>query len=193
MTDVTELLEAIQKGQPQAADALLPLVYDELRKLAVAKLVQEKPGQTLQATALVHEDYVRLVGDREKGKQEQQWGGRGHFFGAAAEAMRRILIEQARRKRALKAGGEYRRLDAEKIAELAEEPAADTLDILALDEALKKLEKKSPRQAELIKLRYFAGLTLEQAADALGLAASTASADWVYAKSWLRLEMRGEE
>jgi RNA polymerase sigma factor (TIGR02999 family) len=193
MTDVTELLEAIQKGQPQAADTLLPLVYDELRKLAAAKLVQEKPGQTLQATALVHEAYLRLVGDREIRKQEQRWNGRGHFFAAAAEAMRRILIEQARRKKALKAGGEHQRLDAEKIAELAVEPSSDALDILALDEALKRLEQKSPRQAELVKLRYFAGLTLEQTADALGLAVSTASADWVYAKSWLRLEMQSGE
>lgn len=193
MTDVTELLEAIQKGQPQAADALLPLVYDELRKLAAAKLVQEKPGQTLQATALVHEAYLRLLGDREQGKADQLWNGRGHFFAAAAEAMRRILIEQARRKRALKSGGERQRLNADQIAELADEPATDALDILALDEALKKLERKSPRQAELIKLRYFAGLTLNEAADAMGLAASTASADWVYAKSWLRLEMQSGE
>jgi RNA polymerase sigma factor (TIGR02999 family) len=190
MTDVTRLLEAIQQGQPQAADALLPLVYDELRKLAAAKLVQEKPGQTLQATALVHEAYLRLVGDREKGKADQFWNGRGHFFAAAAEAMRRILIEQARRKRALKAGGERQRLDAEQIAELADEPSTEALDILALDEALKKLERKNPRQAELIKLRYFAGLTLQEAADAMGLAVSTVSADWVYAKSWLRLEMQ---
>lgn len=193
MTDVTELLEAIQKGQPQAADALLPLVYDELRKLAAAKLVQEKPGQTLQATALVHEAYLRLLGDREQGKADQLWNGRGHFFAAAAEAMRRILIEQARRKRALKSGGERQRLNADQIAELADEPATDALDILALDEALKKLERKNPRQAELIKLRYFAGLTLNEAADAMGLAASTASADWVYAKSWLRLEMQSGE
>jgi len=190
MTDVTRLLEAIQQGQPQAADALLPLVYDELRKLAAAKLAQEKPGQTLQATALVHEAYLRLVGDRERGNADQLWGGRGHFFGAAAEAMRRILIEQARRKRALKAGGDRQRLNADQIAELPAEPSTDALDILALDEALKKLERKNPRQAELIKLRYFAGLTLQEAADAMGLAASTVSADWVYAKSWLRLEMQ---
>ncbi len=193
MTDVTELLEAIQNGQPRAADTLLPLVYDELRKLAAARLVHEKPGQTLQATALVHEAYLRLVGDRKLGTKELAWNSRGHFFAAAAEAMRRILIEQARRKRALKAGGGRQRLEAEKIVDLAEEPLADRLDILALDEALKKLEQKSPRQAELVKLRYFAGLTLDEAADALGLAASTASADWVYAKSWLRLEMQADE
>jgi RNA polymerase sigma factor (TIGR02999 family) len=197
MGDVTRILAGIESGDPAAAEQLLPLVYEELRKLARQKLRHEQPGQTLQATALVHEAWLRLVGGaRESGAGSQEpgnWNSRGHFFAAAAEAMRRILIEQARRKRTTKAGGGRERLHSDVIAEIAEEPAADALDILALDEALKKLERKSPRQAELIKLRYFAGLTLEQAAEAMGLATSTASADWVYAKSWLRLEMRADE
>ena len=183
MSDVTRILSQIEHGDPAAAEQLLPLVYQELRKLAAARLAQEKPGQTLQATALVHEAYLRLVGD-------QHFGNRGHFFAAAAEAMRRILIEQARRKRALKAGGQRRELA--EIAEPAEE-AADPLDLLALDDALAKLQRQSPRKADLVKLRYFAGLSIDEAARALGIAASTANADWVYAKSWLRLEMRAEK
>jgi len=215
MADVTKLLNAIQQGQPQAAEELLPLVYDELRKLARLKLRQEKPGQTLQATALVHEAYLRLVGRPDGEKEREREGAtdqnqhlsvppslppsvpsfdsRGHFFVAAAEAMRRILIEQARHKRALKSGGARERLHPEVIAHMADEPASDALDLLALDEALRKLELENPRKAQLVKLRYFAGLTIEEAANALGVAASTASADWVYAKSWLRLEMQTAE
>ncbi|MBI3866469.1 MAG: sigma-70 family RNA polymerase sigma factor [Planctomycetia bacterium] len=207
MNDVTRILSAIEQGDPQAAEKLLPLVYDELRKLAAVKLAQEKPGQTLQATALVHEAYLRLVRpearvDDSRVSSDQHpppdsrhpnssgWDSRGHFFAAAAEAMRRILIEQARRKRALKAGGGIRR---EELDDIPAESPADSLDLLALDDALDKLERQNPRKAQLVKLRYFAGLTIEQAAEAMGVAASTASADWDYAKSWLRLEMRSAE
>ena len=182
MNDVTRLLSAIDQGDPQAAGRLLPLVYDELRKLAAQRLAQEKPGQTLEATALVHEAYLRLV-DVEKA---QRWNSRGHFFAAAAEAMRRILVEQARHKRSAKAGGQLRR------AELHEEQLAAPsrgVDLIALDEALNKLAGLDSRKAELVKLRFFAGLTIRQAAAALGIAESTADADWAYAKSWLRLEL----
>jgi RNA polymerase sigma factor (TIGR02999 family) len=163
----------------------LPLVYDELRKLAKQKLVQEKPGQTLQATALVHEAYLRLV-DVEK---TQHWNSRGHFFSAAAEAMRRILVENARRKKSLKAGGDHRRVDLADVEPAIEGPA---VDLLALDEALAQLEAKDERKARLVKLRYFAGLTNEQAAQALGISTSTADNDWAYARSWLRLAMLGD-
>jgi RNA polymerase sigma factor (TIGR02999 family) len=192
MSDVTRILSQLEKGDLAAAEQLLPLVYEELRKLARQKLQHEKPGQTLQATALVHEAYLRLVGNGEQGtgNRGQEWTGRGHFFAAAAEAMRRILIEQARRKRSLKAGANHQRRE---LAEIAEEPSSDPIDILSLDEALQKLEQQSPRKAELVKLRYFAGLTIDEAAKALGVAPSTASADWLYAKSWLRLEMRSAD
>ncbi|HVC93955.1 MAG TPA: ECF-type sigma factor [Pirellulales bacterium] len=183
MSDVTQILAAIEHGNPAAAEQLLPLVYDELRKLAAARLAREQPGQTLQATALVHEAYLRLVDTAQAAK----WNSRGHFFGAAAEAMRRILIEQARHKQTLKAGAARHRGE---LPDVAEKSRGEPLDLLALDEALQKLERLSPRRAELVKLRYFAGLTLEQAAQALGVATSTASADWAYAKSWLRLEMQ---
>jgi len=165
----------------------LPLVYDELRKLAAAKLSQEKPGQTLQATALVHEAYLRLIG---RDGQQQSWDSRGHFFAAAAEAMRRILVDQARHKATIKAGGLEQRVELPP----AKEPFIDgpSLDLLALNEALTKLEKKDPRKAELIKLRFFAGLSNQQAAAALGVATSTVDLDWAYARSWLRLEMSGE-
>ena len=182
MSDVTRILSQIESGDPSAAEKLLPLVYDELRKLAAANLAKEKPGQTLQATGLVHEAYIRLV-DVEKA---QLWNSRGHFFGAAAEAMRRILIEQARHKRTLKADATRERGD---LSNFAAEPPTDLLDLLALDEALQKLERQNPRKAELVKLRFFAGLTIDEAAQVLGVAASTANADWTYAKSWLRLEM----
>jgi RNA polymerase sigma factor (TIGR02999 family) len=186
MSDVTRILSAIDRGDPVAAEKLLPLVYDELRKLAAVRLAQEKPGQTLQATALVHEVYLRLVGRDDA----QRWNSRGHFFGAAAEAMRRILVENARRKRSLKGGGARERVGLSDVAQ----PATDEpLDLLALDDALQKLAQCSPRRAELVKLRYFAGLSVEQAAAALGVAVSTVSADWVYAKSWLRLEMSSSE
>jgi RNA polymerase sigma factor (TIGR02999 family) len=182
MSEVTRILSAIEGGDPHAAEQLLPLVYDELRKLAAQKLAQENPGQTLQATALVHEAYLRLV-DVEKA---QHWDSRGHFFAAAAEAMRRILIDQARRKKSAKGGGQLQRI------ELHDEQLAvpsQNVDLIALDEALEKLARHDGRKAELVKLRFFAGLTLRQAADALGIAESTADADWAYAKSWLRVEL----
>src|SRR5436190_11792684 len=182
MSDVTQILNAIEHGDPRAADQLLPLVYEELRKLAAQRLAQEKPGQTLQATALVHEAYLRLVGDADA----QPWNSRGHFFAAAAEAMRRILIEQARHKRSAKGGGQRQRV------ELHEEQLAASsrhVDLLALDEALGKLAGHDRRKAELVKLRYFAGLTIREAAAALGISESTADADWAYAKSWLRVEL----
>jgi RNA polymerase sigma factor (TIGR02999 family) len=185
MTDVTQILSAIEQGDPSAAEQLLPLIYDELRKLAAAKLAHEKPGQTLQATALVHEAYLRLV-DAEK---TQRWNSRGHFFGAAAEAMRRLLVEQARRKSTLKAGGDLQRVD---ICVVDAVVAGPRLDLLALDEALQRLGDMDPRKAELVKLRFFAGLTNQQAAEVLGVATSTADADWAYAKCWLRVEMTGE-
>ena len=181
MTDITRILSAIEQGDPQAAAQLLPLVYDELRKLAAQRLAQEKPGQTLQATALVHEAYLRLVG----GAQTQDWDGRRHFFAAAAEAMRRILIDRARHKQTRKAGGGGRRLDLDDIQPVLEEENSDRL--LALDEALRQLEAEDPRKAELVKLRFFAGLTAEQAAAALGVSTSTAEKDWAYARSWLRV------
>jgi RNA polymerase sigma factor (TIGR02999 family) len=181
MTDVTRILSAIERGDPQAAAQLLPLVYDELRQLAAQRLAQEKPGQTLQATALVHEAYVRLVG----GEQTQDWDGRRHFFAAAAEAMRRILIDRARHKQTRKAGGGRRRLDLDDLEPALEEANGDRL--LALDEALGQLEAEDPRKAELVKLRFFAGLTAEQAAAALGISTSTAEKDWAYARSWLRV------
>jgi RNA polymerase sigma factor (TIGR02999 family) len=185
MSDVTRMLTAIERGDPQAAEQLLPLVYQELRRLAAQRLAREAPGQTLQATALVHEAYLRLVGADDPG-----WENRGHFFAAAAEAMRRILVENARRKAALKAGGGRQRLD---LAEVAPAIEGTSLDLLALDEALAALEVRDPRKAELIKLRYFAGLTVEQAAAALGISVSTADNDWAYARSWLRLAMLGDE
>ena len=182
--DVTQILSAIEAGDPTAAAELLPLVYDELGKLAAARLADERPGQTLQATALVHEAYLRLVG----GGRPQDWNGRGHFFAAAAEAMRRILVEAARHKRSQKAGGGRQRLALDDVEPPAEGP--DT-DLIALDEALEKLERKDPRKARLVKLRFFAGLTVDQAARTLGISPSTADEDWAYARSWLRLEIGG--
>jgi RNA polymerase sigma factor (TIGR02999 family) len=184
MSDVTRILSAIEDGDPHAAEQLLPLVYDELRRLAATKLAQEQPGQTLQPTALVHEAYLRLVSVEEA----QRWHGRGHFFAAAAEAMRRILIEKARRRRRRRHGGGLQRLPLED-----NEPAVDlpieAVDLLALSEALDHLEEASPRRAQLVKLRYFAGLTLPEAAELLGIAQSTAEADWTYAKAWLKRDM----
>jgi len=185
VSEVTRILSAIESGDAQAANQLLPLVYDELRRLAAQKLAREKPGQTLQATALVHEAYVRLV-DVEKA---QHWDSRGHFFSAAAEAMRRILIERARQKQSLKRGGGRERVELAAVEPAVLPMACD--DFLGLDEALKKLEQQSPRKAELVKLRFFAGLTTVQAAEALGVSVSTAENDWTYARSWLRLEMLG--
>src|SRR5437763_12306843 len=169
MTDLTRILSRIERGDPLAADQLLPLVYGELRQLAARRLAEEKPGQTLQPTALVHEAYLRLVG----GEQPQDWGGRGHFFAAAAEAMRRILVEAARRKGRLKRGGDLRKQPLDEN-EPAAAPPADATDLIALDEALGRLESASPRRARLVKLRYFAGLTLPEAAGVLGVSRSTA-------------------
>ncbi len=182
MNEVTAILQAAGQGDRQAAGQLLPLVYDELRRLAAQKMAHEPAGQTLEATGLVHEAYLRLVG----GQGAQQWNGRGHFFAAAAEAMRRILVERARHKRRRKAGGEFRRQELSDIQPAIDEP---DVDLLALDEALEKLEKHDRRQAELVKLRFFAGLTIEQAAQALGVSTSTADYDWAYARCWLRVEM----
>jgi RNA polymerase sigma factor (TIGR02999 family) len=182
MSEVTRILSEIEQGDPHAAAQLLPLVYDELRKLAAQKLAQERPGQTLQATALVHEAYVRLV-DTE---QAQRWNSRGHFFAAAAEAMRRILIEQARRKKADKAGGGWQRHDL-LDAELAVDSAGD--DLFAVDEALTRLAVAHPRAARLVQLRFFLGQTLEEAAANLGLQTRTAYRDWAYARAWLRREL----
>ena len=187
MTDVTQILSKIEQGDSAAAAQLLPLVYGELRKLAAAKLAHEQPGQTLQATALVHEAYLRLVGG---GEAQQNWDSRGHFFGAAAEAMRRILVEQARRKRSLKGGGEHNRVE---MSDVAAEMTSDSTDLVELDSALKKFEEVHPRKAQLVKLRFFGGLTIDRAADALGVATSTADADWAFAKGWLKVEMRKSE
>jgi RNA polymerase sigma factor (TIGR02999 family) len=181
VSDVTQILSAIERGDPHAAEQLLPLIYDELRRLAEQKLAHEQPGQTLQATALVHEVYLRLLG----GEPSQGWDGRGHFFAAAAEAMRRILIDRARHKLTGKAGGGRRRLDLDDIELTLEEANGDRL--LALDEALQQLEAEDPRKANLVKLRFFAELTAEQAAAALGVSTSTAEKDWAYARSWLRV------
>jgi RNA polymerase sigma factor (TIGR02999 family) len=185
MTDVTRILLDIERGDTRAAEQLLPLVYDELRRLAVERLAQEKPGQTLQATALVHEAYLRLIG----GTPARNWDGRGHYFAAAAEAMRRILIDRARHKQTRKAGGERRRLDLDDIEPVLEERNGDRL--LALDEALRGLEAQDPRKPALVKLRFFAGLTAEQAAAALGVSLATAEKDWAYARSWLRVAIDG--
>jgi RNA polymerase sigma factor (TIGR02999 family) len=183
MTDVTQILSQIEEGDPSAAEQLLPLVYDELRKLAAAKLAQEKPGQTLQATALVHDAYIRLV-DVEKA---QHWDSRGHFFAAAAEAMRRILIQNVRRKRAEKRGGEMDRWELNDV-ELAVESKA--LDIVCLSDALDVLSAEDPSAAELAKLRIFAGLSVDDAGAALGLPHTTAYRQWTYAQAWLRAKLR---
>ncbi len=181
MSDVTTILSAIEQGDPHASEQLLPLVYDELRQLAARKLAQEKPGQTLQATALVHEAYLQLVGSRSP--ESPSWDNRRHFFAAAAEAMRRILVNNARRKRSLKRGGDRVRqeLDASQLAA----PAVDD-ELLAIDEALTRLTATEPQVAELVKLRYFAGLTIPQAAESLGIAPRTADAWWSYAKAWFQ-------
>jgi RNA polymerase sigma factor (TIGR02999 family) len=183
MNEITRILSAIEQGDAQAADELLPLVYSELRRLAAQRLSREAPGQTLQATALVHEAYLRLVSGEDPG-----WNGRGHFFAAAAEAMRRILIERARRERTLRRGGDRNRLNLDQ-ADLAAPERSE--DLLALAEALGQLAKKDARKAELIKLRYFAGLTMEQAAEILGISVATAHRDWNYARAWLHRSIGG--
>jgi RNA polymerase sigma factor (TIGR02999 family) len=185
MSEVTRILSAIDQGDPSAAEQLLPLVYEELRQLAARRLAQEQPGQTLQATALVHEAYLRLV-DVEPA---QRWNGRGHFFAAAAEAMRRILVEQARRKLAGKRGGRARRVPLD-AADAGYVPPDD--DLLAIDEALTRLAAEDPQAARLIQLRYFAGLSAEDAAEAVGIARSTAYEHWAYARVRLRCLLDGE-
>jgi RNA polymerase sigma factor (TIGR02999 family) len=184
MTEVSRLLSAARQGDPHAAAQLLPLVYDELRRLAARRLAHEAPGQTLQATALVHEAYLRLVG----GGQADRWDDRGHFFAAAAEAMRRILVESARRRRSLKRGGDRARegLDVEEIA-----VPAPREDLLALDEALDRLAALDPVKAELVKLRYFAGCTIAEAAGLLNISTATAERHWAYARAWLHQEVAG--
>ena len=184
MSDVTQILSQIESGDLAASEQLLPLVYDELRKLAAARLALEKPGQTLQATALVHEAYVRLVGNNGA-----RWDGRGHFFAAAAESMRRILVENARHKKSQRAGGDWQRVELSDLDVASPQPA---VDVLALSAALDKLEAQAPRKAALVKLRYFAGLTNQEAAAALEISSATADNDWAYAKSWLKLELSRE-
>jgi RNA polymerase sigma factor (TIGR02999 family) len=188
MSDVTAILSAVERGDSAATEKLLPLVYDELRKLAKTRLAQEKPGQTLEATALVHEAYLRIAGH----SPGRHWDGRGHFFAAAAEAMRRILVENARHKQSLKGGGGERpqRLDADPAFF---EAALDPLEVLAIHESLERLAAKSPRKAELVKLRYFLGCTIPESADVLGIAAATAEEDWTYAKAWLRRDLARED
>ncbi len=185
MSEVTRILSAIEQGDQQAAEQLLPLVYDELRRLAAQKLAQEKPGQTLQATALVHEAYLRLVGKGD----EQAWNGRGHFFAAAAEAMRRILVEQARRRAAAKRGGQAERmaLDSSELAAPAPEE-----HLLAVHDALDDFARTDPEAATLVKLRFFGGMTMTEAAEALGMSVRSAQNVWTYARSWLRRRMRPE-
>jgi RNA polymerase sigma factor (TIGR02999 family) len=184
MSEITQILSAIGRGDPHAAGELLPLVYDELRKLAARRLAQEKPGHTLDATSLVHEAYLRLAG----GDAQQAFDGRGHFFAACAEAMRRILVENARRKGREKHGGGRARADIDGL-DVAAPQRAD--DLLALDEALSLLAAEDPRAAELVKLRYFAGLTIPQAAEVLGIAPRTADLLWAYARSWLLRKIEG--
>ena len=181
VADVTQILAAIEQGNPHAAAELLPLVYDELRKLAAARLADEKPGQTLQATALVHEAYLRLVG----ADASAQWDNRGHFFAAAAESMRRILVEQARHKATLKRGGQRERQEIEPD-DLPVTPLGDPLEILAVHEALDLLAAEAPRKAEVVKLRYFLGCTMTETAEVLGVAIKTAEEDWTYVRAWLR-------
>jgi RNA polymerase sigma factor (TIGR02999 family) len=186
MSEVTRILFAIEQGDPHAAAELLPLVYDELRKLAADRIAQERPGQTLQATALVHEAYLRLVDD----KKAQPWDSRGHFFAAAAEAMRRILVESARKKKRLRHGGGRRRVDLQEAISLADSPQDD---LLALDEALTRLAVREPAKAELVKLRYFAGLSIDEAADLMHISRSTAKRYWAFARAWLLAEIDDAE
>jgi RNA polymerase sigma factor (TIGR02999 family) len=186
MSDVTRILSAIERGDPQASDELLPLVYDELRKLAAQRLTHEKPGQTLQATALVHEAYIRLVDDAKS----QHWNSRGHFFAAAAEAMRRILVNRARDKQRLKRGGERQRIDLDKI-EFALDTSAESL--LELDDAIQRLAESDQLGANLVKLRFFAGLNLKDAAEFLGIPRRTADRHWAYARAWLYDQLSGSD
>ena len=188
MNEVTQILAGIEAGDPHAAAQLLPLLYDELRNLAAQKLAQEKPGQTLQATALVHEAYLRLIGN----EKDQHWDSRRHFFAAAAEAMRRILIDRARQKHSVKRGGALQRVPLDEGASLMAEEETSQEDLLALDEALQQLEAEDPVKARLVKLRFFAGVSLEDAADMLGISAATAKRYWIYARSWLYGKLQGD-
>jgi RNA polymerase sigma factor (TIGR02999 family) len=184
MSDVTRILSQIESGDPTAAEQLLPLVYEELRKLAAGKLAHEKPGQTLQATALVHEAYLRLV-DVEKA---QHWDSRGHFFAAAAESMRRIIIDAARRRRRLKRGGDRARID---IGDLELATAMPDERLLAIDEAIERLDREDSAAAALVKLRFYAGMSISEAADAIGISRTNAYEQWAYARAWLRTEVEG--
>jgi RNA polymerase sigma factor (TIGR02999 family) len=181
MSDVTRILDAIERGDANAAEELLPLVYEELRRLATQKMSQEAPGQTLQATALVHEAYLKLVGPNAP-----SWSSRAHFFAAAAEAMRRILIDNARRKQRLKRGADRQRVELDDVDIAIEGPS---IDLIALDEALSKLAQEDSAAAELVKMRFFAGLTLDQVADVLGISRRTADRNWAYARAWLFQEI----
>jgi len=182
MSDVTRILQSIEEGDPQAAEELLPLVYDELRKLAAARMAHEKPGQTLQATALVHDAYLRLVESERRGSSPPSWNSRGHFFAAAAEAMRRILIENARQRKREKRGGQLRRVELSEVQIGIDSPPDD---LLALDESLEKLAAADPQIAQLVKLHCFAGLSIEQAAELLSISTRTAYRNWSYARAWL--------
>ncbi len=190
MSEVTPILNAIEAGDPHAAAQLLPLVYDELRRLAAQRLAQEKPGQTLEPTALVHEAYLRLVASpgRQPGEVEPHWDHRGHFFAAAAEAMRRILVDAARRKQTVRHGGERRRVPLHDHHSITQSPD----DLLALDEALTRFAAEEPAKAELVRLRFFAGLSTPEAAAALGISVATAERWWAYARTWLFSELRDE-
>jgi RNA polymerase sigma factor (TIGR02999 family) len=188
MSEATPIIETVDKAGPQAAERLLPLVYDELRRLAAQRLAREKPGQTLHATALVHEAYLRLVGG--EGDNAPRWESRGHFFAAAAEAMRRILVENARRRKRIKHGGGMCRVDLHNIHTAIDTPADE---VLAVDDALSRLAVEDPEAAEIVKLRYFAGMTVDEAAQALGMSRATAYRHWTYARAWVRCELRGEK
>ena len=189
MSDVTQILHAIEQGDPGAASQLLPLVYDELRQLAAQQLAHQAPGQTLQPTALVHEAYLRLVASTRPGEDDTSWDSRGHFFAAAAEAMRHILVDNARRKHAVKRGGGARRVPLEEFHRVAESPE----DLLDLDDALTRFTAEEPDKARLIQLRFFAGLTTSEAAAALGISVATAERWWTFARTWLYSDLQGGE
>jgi RNA polymerase sigma factor (TIGR02999 family) len=189
MSELTQILSAIEQGDPNAARQLLPLVYDELRQLAAQRLAHEKPGQTLQPTALVHEAYLRLVADPQQEREEPPWDSRGHFFAAAATAMRRILVESARRKKRAKHGGELQRVDLDDLDVPVRPPPEE---IVALDEALTRLAEEDPEAVQVVQLHFFAGLSIDQVAETLGLSRATAYRQWAYARAWLRCAIGGE-